>query len=135
MLPVYSWESQSYYGYSLKRSQETDFIAKAGEDNTVSVSTRCESRGADFVSAHPYGIFVINLCTRLTEEELPQIKGRSARDGTDGQFCSVIDVLQLGLKKTDPPEQLASAFKAFQQAIGLKAQKERAITRFLEDSR
>ncbi len=129
------WRTQSYYGYSKNRHDEVNFIAAAGKENTVSISTKCESRGADFDSDHEHGILVLNLCTHLTEEELKQIKGRAARNGKPGQFCSVIDVQQLNLQKTALAEKIAATFRAFQQEIGLKAQKERAQTRFLEDIR
>ncbi|MBA2652613.1 MAG: hypothetical protein H0U73_10160, partial [Tatlockia sp.] len=112
--PLYPWKTQSYYGYSLNRHQETNFIAAAGEAHTVSITTKCESRGADFDSDHEHGFLEINLCTNLTEEELIQIKGRSARNNKPGQFCSVVDVLKLGLRKTAPKEELALAFKSFQ---------------------
>ncbi|KTD33039.1 coiled-coil protein [Legionella nautarum] len=131
----YPWSTQSYYGYSSDPHEEERFIVTAGEENRISISTKCESRGADFDSAHEHGLLVINLCTHLTEEQLIQIIGRCGRNGQLGQFCSIIDVQLLGLVKTAPTEEIAATFKIFQQQIGLKAQQERARTRFLEDSR
>ncbi|KTC92601.1 MULTISPECIES: helicase C-terminal domain-containing protein [Legionella] len=133
--PEYSWSTQSYYGYSQNPQEEEQFIIEAGKENKVSITTKCESRGADFDSDHEQGLMVINLCTHLTEEELVQIKGRGGRNGKQGQFCSIIDVQQLGLTTKAPAEELSATFKSFQQAIGLQAQQERAKTRFLEQSR
>lgn len=129
------WSTQSYYGYSQDSHEEERFIFEAGKKNKISITTKCESRGADFDSEHEQGLLVINLCTRVTEEELIQIKGRGGRNGKTGQFCSIIDMQQLGLVKTAPAEEIAASFKSFQQQLGLRAQQERARTRFLEDTR
>ncbi|WP_347251753.1 hypothetical protein [Legionella sp.] len=133
--PTHPWQTQCYYGYSSNHHDEENFIADASNPHVISITTKCETRGADFDSEHSFGHFGINLCTHLTEEELVQIKGRVARNGKPGQFCSVIDVKQLGLQKNTAPEELAAAFKTFQQNIGIRNQKERAKTRLLEDAR
>ncbi|MDP1604592.1 MAG: hypothetical protein Q8M03_15145 [Legionella sp.] len=131
----FPWTTQSYYGYDKPGFSEETFIQDAGSENRISIATKADSRGADFDTAHKSGFLVINLCTKLTKEELLQIKGRAGRNGKPGQICSVIDVLKLGLTKNDAPEVIRRAFEDYQQLLCLNAQKERFKTRLLEDAR
>lgn len=128
------WPLQNYNGYEQVDSSESRVIQIAGTNFTVTIANESLARGVDIDPEHAEGLFVINACTDVTESELEQIRGRTARNGRNGWFCSIINAEQLG-DATTSSEEMRTRFQAHQHSISLRKQNERQKTRFLEKVR
>lgn len=121
---------QSYDGYEGAGVIEHDVIVRSGEENRVSLLNLALSRGTDF----PKDLLAINFAADITESERIQIEGRVARNGALGQFMHIIDEQDLDPATVDIGDP-STRFKAHQQGIALKRQRERLKTRVLENLR
>lgn len=125
---------QDYLGYEQLGRSEESVLEKAGAPHSNTVATQSLARGADINPKHDDGLFVINYCTNLTESDLRQIRGRAARNGKVGKFCSVIDASRLE-PEASPEQSMEDQFKAHQQKISRSQQITRLKTRLLEEVR
>lgn len=92
-----------YFDGSDKDGQsETKFIHDIGKNGHQTIATESLARGADPATVHPEGLFVINTCVNITQSDLRQIRGRTARNGKPGKFLCLLNTeqLQQGLGKT-----------------------------------
>lgn len=119
-----SWLVSYYAGYEPTQGHELSVIQHAGEAHRITITTESLARGANFSTSHPDGYLVINTCTDLTETEYQQMVGRSARNGHQGTFCSIV-----------PSTRLSGDFAAHRRMMSLKKQEVRLKTRLLEDIR
>jgi|GEM_PF-5625674 len=125
------WKIQQYDGHEQPGMPEEGVIARAGTNAYITIATQSLARGADFEPNHPQGLLVINTCVD-TASKLRQIKGRAARNGKPGQFCSVIDIETLDQQSFTTPAEKNAAFIQHQQAISDLKQKQRQNKRLLE---
>ena len=123
----------SYHGDRFGRFEE-QLIEEAGLERAITVATQSLARGTDIETQHPKGLFVINGCTDVSASDLRQMKGRTARNGLPGLFCSIIraDLLD---PDTANKDHLLDRFNAHQQNRSVVQQRERLKTRLLEEVR
>ncbi len=73
---------------SLSETDMKEVIRKSGKNNYITVLTKGSGRGIDFKTENEQGFLGYNLCTELTINDLFQINGRVARQGTEGSMTS-----------------------------------------------
>lgn len=115
---------QMFDGYEPIKGAESSLIQRAGITNTVTIATQCLARGVDFATEHPDGYVIINTCTDITESDYEQMKGRTARNGKNGTFYSILDSTAY-----------EGEFDEHRLLIGKQKQKERLKTQLLQDVR
>lgn len=94
--PAFATRLQCYDGVDRPgRLSIENCIARAGQANTITLTTESLARGADIDASHPKGLFTFNCCTNLTDSELLQILGRAARAGNKGHCISILDLSRL----------------------------------------
>ena len=128
------WLIQRYNGYAVVGVCEEGVIHKAGMVGMITIANESLARGADFQTTHSKGLKVINTCTDITENDLLQIQGRVARNGQQGQYCSIIDASDLGTPLSSL-EEISSNFKIHRIRIACGKQEMRFKMRLLEDVR
>lgn len=110
-----------------------NFIVRAGLPNTITLTTESLARGADIDAQHPEGLFTINCCTELTDSDLLQILGRSARAGHIGHTISLLDLSRLIPRQAD--ETLEAWFARHRQQVAKKQSDLRELRKPLQEIR
>lgn len=123
---------QCYLGDDQEGDIEETIIQRAGLNGNITITTESLARGADFKPEHARGLFVINLCTNITQSQHIQINGRAGRNGKPGAYLSIINQEELIVPFS---ENLHETIQANQHQISVNAQRERLKTRLLEEAR
>lgn len=125
---------QFYHGYAQTGQSEAAIVAKAGQENVLTLANQSLARGIDIEPEHDDGLVLVNTCRDITPSQLRQIQGRTARNGKPGKRISIIDGRNIGLP-TDSLVGMAQAVNRHQHQVSQKQQKSRMSMRLLEETR